>query len=86
MQTVMPIIAESKMLFQQDRIDRIFVASRMLGREITKLIPISAFMQLTIAHREISKSIERCAISITLHGLLVFSEMHTLSLLRLRRV
>ena len=73
MQTVLAIIAEPEMLLQQNRLDRVFVASRILGCKISELVPTAAFVQLTVAHGEVSKRIQWCTISIALHGLLLAS-------------
>ena len=57
-QTIKPIIAISEMLPQRDIPDRIPVASSICRGKISKLVPISAAVELAISCRLVPKCIE----------------------------
>lgn len=57
------------MLLQQNRVNAILVARRMLRGKISELIPIATFVQLAITYGEIAKGVQWCAVCVTLDTL-----------------
>lgn len=48
---------------------RIPIARRVLGREVAKLVPIPAAVELAVPSRFVPKSVERGIVCIAHHGL-----------------
>ena len=63
------------MLFQQNWIYAILVACTMLGCKIPQLVPITTLVQLAITHGKVAKSVQRRAVCVTLHGLVMASQL-----------
>lgn len=64
--TIISIITVTKMVTEDNWVDTIPIASRMLSGEITKGVPISTFVELPVPSRVVSKKVERCIVRVTL--------------------